>query len=39
MTKSRVAGVMGRQGVDKTRLMAREEPEGASGTAIRAGRR
>lgn len=39
MTKSRVAGVTGRQGGDKTRLMAREEQEGASGTAISAGRR
>lgn len=39
MTKRGVAGVTGRQGVDKARLMAREEREGASGTAIRAGRR
>lgn len=37
MTKSRVAGVTGRQGVDKTILMAKEELEGASGTAVRAG--
>lgn len=27
------------EGVDKTRLMAREEREGVTGTAIRAGRR